>query len=188
MPPLDPSRYRLDPPPESQRADPHAWLSALRNAQAQLGHQQGRVLNLELLARHGAAAGRAHADGVGSAARALAAEASRASAEVVAANRRRKLQQLAAGAQLAAIEGDWSRALGGAAAVAAACASLEAEVAGLAAAARSKGRGEAAARADEAVAEAAGLVGGGRAAGAAARCGNGEEAGGDEGADAMETT
>lgn len=154
MPPLDPARYHLPPPPEDQRADPLAWLAALRNARAQLQHQQGRVLNLELMARHGPAAWRAHADAQAAAARALASEASAAAEAVVSVNRRRKLQQLAAGGELREAEGDWARALDGAAEVGGACAALEREVEALAAQARKEGREKEADRAAEALEEA----------------------------------
>ena len=65
LPPLDASRFRLDPPPASRRSDPGAWRAALDNARAQLEHQHTRLLNLELLLQHGpraAAAAAAHAE------------------------------------------------------------------------------------------------------------------------------
>jgi pre-mRNA-splicing factor SPF27 len=173
MPPLDPSRYRLDPPPEDQRADPKAWLAALQNARAQLQHQQGRVLNLELLSRHGPAAWRAQAKSCHASARFLASEAGAAAEAVVQSNRRRKLQQLAAGKELQELEDDWGRALRGVAEVGAACAALEQEVGALAAVARSEGRAKEAERAEEALEEAR-RIGGGEDAGRKER--QGEEA------------
>jgi pre-mRNA-splicing factor SPF27 len=186
MPALDPSRYRLDPPPEAQRADPAAWLPALRNARAQLQHQQGRALNLALLGAHGGAAWRAHAALAASSARALALEAARASEDVAALNRRRKLQQLAAGAELRGLDEAWARALAGAAEVGRACGALEREVVELAGRARAEGREKEAGRAAEALEEAR-RIGGGGEGGAAEEEDGGRGVGGvEEEADAMD--
>lgn len=53
MPPLDVTRYRLDPPPQAQRNDYTAWQAALDNAHSQLEHQLNRITNLELLLKYG---------------------------------------------------------------------------------------------------------------------------------------
>jgi pre-mRNA-splicing factor SPF27 len=42
LPPLDTTRFRLDPPPAGRRGDPGAWRGALDNARAQLEHQHNR--------------------------------------------------------------------------------------------------------------------------------------------------
>jgi len=53
MPPLEITRFRLDPPPQAKRGDVAAWRSALDNANAQLEHQLNRIANLELLLKFG---------------------------------------------------------------------------------------------------------------------------------------
>ena len=51
---LQPLKPTVEPPPKSLQDDVGAWQSALRNAEAQLAHQNNRVLNLELLSKYGA--------------------------------------------------------------------------------------------------------------------------------------
>jgi pre-mRNA-splicing factor SPF27 len=53
MPPLDITRFRLDPPPQTKRGDAAAWRAALENANSQLEHQLNRIANLELLLKFG---------------------------------------------------------------------------------------------------------------------------------------
>lgn len=50
---LDTSRYRLDPPAPTKQNDHAAWRASVNNAHAQLEHQYLRILNLELLLKHG---------------------------------------------------------------------------------------------------------------------------------------
>ena len=60
---LDQERYRLPRPAEgAQQADAGAWRGALRNAQAQLQHQDTRLVNLELMKTFGVRAWRAHGE------------------------------------------------------------------------------------------------------------------------------
>ena len=60
MPPPDEARYELDPPPLNKRNDENAWEVAVKNARAQLEHQALRIQNLELAAKFGTNAWRAH--------------------------------------------------------------------------------------------------------------------------------
>ena len=53
-------RYQLDGPPPARQTDLKAWGRSVGNAQAQLEHQDNRLVNLELLQRHGANTWRAH--------------------------------------------------------------------------------------------------------------------------------
>lgn len=64
MPPVDASRYRLDPPSAAHKADPAAWKSAVDNAHSQLEHQGLRILNLELLLKYGPNSWRAQNQGL----------------------------------------------------------------------------------------------------------------------------
>jgi hypothetical protein len=59
---LDQERYRLPRPADAQQADAGAWRDALRNAQAQLQHQDTRLVNLELMKTFGVRAWRAHGE------------------------------------------------------------------------------------------------------------------------------
>ena len=119
---LDTARYRLDPP--SRPHDLAAWRAALDNARAQLEHQAGRLLNLELMAMHGpraAAAAGAHVEAALKGAQA-AADADLAAAAAV--NRARKLAHQRAAVAIDGAEAAW-------AATVAKCGALEAEVAAL---------------------------------------------------------
>ena len=53
MPPLDATRYMLNPPAQARRNDVGEWKRSLDNASAQLEHQYLRILNLELLLKYG---------------------------------------------------------------------------------------------------------------------------------------
>ena len=55
----DTMRYRLDPPPRSERESAEAWEKAIENARAQLEHQATRRANLELALKYAPAAWRA---------------------------------------------------------------------------------------------------------------------------------
>ncbi len=74
MPPLDVTRFRLDPPPAAKRGDAAAWRAALDNAHAQLEHQLNRIANLELLLKFGPNTWRAQAQLSGAAAKQLEAK------------------------------------------------------------------------------------------------------------------
>jgi pre-mRNA-splicing factor SPF27 len=74
MPPLDVTRFRLDPPPQQKRGDPAAWRAALDNANAQLEHQLNRIANLELLLKYGPNTWRAQAQLSGAAVKQLEAQ------------------------------------------------------------------------------------------------------------------
>merc|ERR1712146_471104 len=70
---IDTSRYALDAPPQAKQGDPAAWRRAVENAEAQLEHQSTRLINLELLQKHGTNAWLAHLSSLGVANSALAA-------------------------------------------------------------------------------------------------------------------
>ncbi|KAG2483169.1 hypothetical protein HYH03_017961 [Edaphochlamys debaryana] len=104
MAPLDTVRYRLEPPPQTKRGDVNAWKQALDNAHAQLEHQHLRILNQELLLKHGDKAWRAQVALDEAAVKSLEAALAGVKKETDALNRERKLQQHAAGAELSKLE------------------------------------------------------------------------------------
>ncbi len=53
MPPLDTTRYMLNPPGQARRNDVGEWKRSLDNASSQLEHQYLRILNLELMLKYG---------------------------------------------------------------------------------------------------------------------------------------
>uniref|UniRef100_A0A383VNY3 Pre-mRNA-splicing factor SPF27 n=1 Tax=Tetradesmus obliquus TaxID=3088 RepID=A0A383VNY3_TETOB len=129
MPPLDVTRYRLDPPPQNKANDYSAWLAARNNAHAQLEHQLGRIANLELLLRFGANAWRAQVafdEGLLKQSEATL-QGLRKSIDQL--NRERKLQQQAAGAELRVLEDQYYSALRKNLEISAACQAIEEEMA-----------------------------------------------------------
>ncbi|KAJ4458050.1 putative pre-mRNA-splicing factor SPF27 [Paratrimastix pyriformis] len=50
---LDTKRYKMEPPPASKSQDLVAWQQAVDNAEAQLEHQNNRLLNLFLFSKYG---------------------------------------------------------------------------------------------------------------------------------------
>lgn len=94
---LDNTRYRLDPPPQTKRGDLGAWKAALDNANSQLEHQYLRILNQELLLKHGDKVWRAQGQLDDALVKGLEAQLAATKKETDALNRERKLQQMAAG-------------------------------------------------------------------------------------------
>ena len=107
MPKLDVARYALETPSGAQQNDPAAWKCAMQNAQAQLGHQANRLVNLELLAQHGAPLWRAHLNWLDAAVAQCAAAVAEEDAEIEVLNRKRKSEQLTAGLRLQQLEAQW---------------------------------------------------------------------------------
>jgi pre-mRNA-splicing factor SPF27 len=125
-PGLDAARYRLDPPPPS--ADPATWRAALDNARAQLEHQAGRLLNLELLAVHGPRAHAAAAAHTEAAIHAAERVAVACRDEAAAVNRARKLAHQRAAAAIDAAEDEWAATVAKCGTLEVACAEAEAEL------------------------------------------------------------
>eukprot|EP00887_Chlorella_sp_A99_P000863 scaffold5.g863.t1 len=124
---LDTQRYNLDPPPPAKRNDVGAWKAALANAHSQLEHQYSRLLNLELLLKFGPGAWRSQLADVRQ--------------QIDALNRERKLQQTAAGREIAALEAEHLALVLKNQEIAAAVAGLRASVAALAVQAAAAGGG-----------------------------------------------
>ncbi|KXZ41177.1 hypothetical protein GPECTOR_684g823 [Gonium pectorale] len=102
--PLDTLRYRLEPPPQTRRGDVGAWRAAAENAVSQLEHQHLRILNQELLLKHGDKAWRAQVQLDEAAVRSLESQLAQLRKETDALNRERKLQQQAAGSELTKLD------------------------------------------------------------------------------------
>ena len=121
----DSSRYRLEAPCGCGAADAGALAAALDNARAQLEHQQLRCQNLELLARFGGASWLAHTRSLEAAVaqqRSALAQLTHLTADL---HKTRKLQQLAAGAELSSLQAQWSALVAKNALIADACDALE---------------------------------------------------------------
>ena len=106
-----PRRYQLDPPPAARQMEPKAWQRAVDNAQAQLEHQSNRLVNLELLQKHGANLWRLNLQGLEAASARLEREQSAVGAEIEALNRKRKAEQTEVGPKLARLEAEWVAAV-----------------------------------------------------------------------------
>mmetsp|Transcript_19379 Transcript_19379/g.41933 ORF Transcript_19379/g.41933 Transcript_19379/m.41933 type:complete len:260 (+) Transcript_19379:104-883(+) len=131
LPPLDTSRYRLDPPPQSRRHDPSAWKSAVDNAAAQLEHQTNRILNLELMLKYGDNVWRAQALSDEAGVKRVEAQLAETKKAIDALNKERKLQQQAAGSELRRAEAEYYELVYKNIAIESACDRLEEEIAGL---------------------------------------------------------
>lgn len=125
---MDIERYNLNPPPPSKRSDPAAWQAALDNANAQLEHQRNRLLNLELLLKFGPSTWRAHNEAVASYASRLKNQVQDSRNGIENLNKERKLQQIAAGRELFALEEEYLSLVTKNAQLESVCQSLEEEI------------------------------------------------------------
>jgi len=102
-PPLDMSRYKVEPPStdgmETSKAI-DAWKEAIDNAQAQMEHQRNRALNLELLKKYGAAAWRTHNEQLTHLKEKLTSSLSSVQSSIESINRKRKSEQVTLGNDL----------------------------------------------------------------------------------------
>lgn len=57
---IDTSRYSLPHPSDDDNSSIESWEKAVDNARAQLEHQRGRLVNLQLVLKYGPASWRAH--------------------------------------------------------------------------------------------------------------------------------
>lgn len=115
LPAIDITRYQLNPPPQTKRNDVTAWKGSVDNANAQLEHQLLRIVNFEMLLKHGDKAWRAQTQMDEALLKMAEAELARTTAELEAVNKDRKLQQEAAGVGLwlVACSGLWLVACSG---------------------------------------------------------------------------
>lgn len=126
LPAPDAARLRLDPPAGAAAESLPAWRAAVDNARCQLEHQAARLANLELLGKHGGNAWLAHARALEACEKGAAADLAALDAQLHALHQTRKVQQEAAGAELAQLEGAWRAAVAQLGAVTEAVAALQA--------------------------------------------------------------
>lgn len=107
MPPLDSTRYMLNPPGQTRRNDVGEWKRSLDNASAQLEHQYLRILNLELMLKYGDKVWRAQTQLDESLVHQYEAELAETKRKITQLNTERKLQQTAAGLELRKIEEEY---------------------------------------------------------------------------------
>ncbi|KAF9544112.1 hypothetical protein EC957_012407 [Mortierella hygrophila] len=157
-PSLDLSRYQLDPPTSSsstttttsntttpngstETITPSAseelpegrtqWLKALDNANAQLEHQNQRVLNLELVQKFGGNAWNIHNYQLEYDVSLLRGAVDKKKAEIMELNKLRKRDQMDVAESLQRLEGKWAEMISSTLQVEVASASLQAELAQL---------------------------------------------------------
>eukprot|EP00899_Mesostigma_viride_P002197 jgi/Mesvir1/11979/Mv00293-RA.1 len=131
MAPLDVSRYRLDPPPSHRRNDPVAWKAAVDNAKSQLEHQHVRLVNLELMLKFVPRVWNVHNHELEMVALRTSAAVQNHKKLIDEINRRRKADQVTAGATLHALEAEWLELIHKNMDIGTSCAQLEAEIATL---------------------------------------------------------
>ena len=95
---MDMGRYEL--PGAVDPTDPESWTSAVDNANAQLEHQQNRVLNLQLLLKHGPNVWRAQNEQLNSLLTRMQERLDEVKGDVGYINRERKLEQESVGQEL----------------------------------------------------------------------------------------
>lgn len=128
MPLIETERYNLNPPSSSQGKDNAlAWQAAVDNAHAQLEHQKTRLINLELIQKYGSDAWRASNESLASHVAGVQSEAAATTQAVENLNRERKLQQIAAGRELKALEHQYLHLVKKNGEIEAACRAIEEE-------------------------------------------------------------
>ncbi|QRV86183.1 Breast carcinoma amplified sequence [Ceratobasidium sp. AG-Ba] len=108
LPPLDTTRHQLPAPEDQANATEEEWKKALQNAKAQLEHQRRRQTNLSLLQQYGANSWKVHNFLLEEDAKTLEKSLEALKDQTTEVNRSRKNAQLAAGAQLTALENKWT--------------------------------------------------------------------------------
>lgn len=96
---LDLERYSLPQPSDTDNIE--SWEKAIENVMAQLEHQQTRIINLQLLLKHGPNTWRAYNEGLSSLLNRLDHELQVIRGDCNHINRERKMEQLAAGKEIA---------------------------------------------------------------------------------------
>eukprot|EP00890_Picochlorum_soloecismus_P006483 jgi/Picsp_1/6836/NSC_04173-R1_breast carcinoma amplified sequence 2 len=98
---LDLERYSLPRPSDKDKDDVESWVKAIENVMAQLEHQQTRIINLQLLLKHGPNTWRAYNEGLSSLLNTIDHELQVIRGDCNHINRERKMEQLAAGKEIA---------------------------------------------------------------------------------------
>lgn len=108
---LDKSRYQLAAPEAGVQASTQEWEAALRNAEAQLMHSEGRMTNLELLKKFGANHWRLHNFQQEAFVRLFEKASNETQSDTTQLHRNRKQQQTSAGAELTRLNKRWAELL-----------------------------------------------------------------------------
>nr|WJH19496.1 Spliceosome-associated protein SPF 27 [Euglena gracilis] len=104
---LDTRRYEIPQPPAAGRADVGKWREAVSNAYAQLEHQSLRIINLDLLNKHGKSAWLRHNQYLEAQQEPLAAAQRQLKRKIDEVNRSRKSLQVGAAHKLRQLEETW---------------------------------------------------------------------------------
>ncbi|XP_065842265.1 pre-mRNA-splicing factor SPF27-like [Oscarella lobularis] len=104
---LNMKRYELPPPSSAQRNDIRAWTESVNNSAAQLEHQATRIVNLELLAKYGAAAWKMHNESLQRMVEQQQKQLQALRSQIQEMNWQRKEEQTKAGAELQQLEYSW---------------------------------------------------------------------------------
>ncbi|XP_065891437.1 pre-mRNA-splicing factor SPF27-like [Dysidea avara] len=104
---LSMKRYELPQPAAGQKNDFNAWQDAVNNSCAQLEHQAGRIINLELLSQYGSQAWRLHNEQLVLALEAEQNQLKSIRNKIQEVNWQRKQEQTAAGEELSLLESHW---------------------------------------------------------------------------------
>ncbi|KAB5593033.1 Pre-mRNA-splicing factor [Ceratobasidium theobromae] len=128
LPPLDTTRHQLPAPEDQTNATEEEWKQSLQNAKAQLEHQRRRQINLSLLQTYGANSWKVHNFLLEEDAKVVEKMVEALKEQNTEINRSRKNAQLAAGAQLTALENKWTELISRNLQISLANLTLEAEV------------------------------------------------------------
>lgn len=97
---IDLERYDLPRPQGEDENRLVAWEAALDNARAQLEHQKTRIVNLQLLLKHGPTSWRAHNEVLSTMVGQIEGNLETLQGDVTHINKERKIEQLTAGSEL----------------------------------------------------------------------------------------
>ncbi|KAH3764503.1 pre-mRNA-splicing factor SPF27 [Pelomyxa schiedti] len=129
--PMDFKRYSLPAPDESNRNNPAAWHQAVSNAQAQVEHQNLRLLNLELINTYGSNTWINYNKYLEQVHERLSKILTSHQSEIQEINIQRKLEQTQCGTQLKILEERWRASVAKNGRISVACNELEQELASL---------------------------------------------------------
>lgn len=97
---VDLERYNLPRPQGDDENRVEAWEAALDNARAQLEHQKTRIVNLQLLLKHGPTSWRAHNEVLSTMAGQIEEKLQILQGDITHINKERKIEQLTVGSEL----------------------------------------------------------------------------------------
>ncbi|KAI8100737.1 hypothetical protein M9434_005128 [Picochlorum sp. BPE23] len=101
---VDLERYNLPRPQGDDENSVEAWEVALDNARAQLEHQKTRIVNLQLLLKHGPTSWRAHNEVLSTMAGQIDEKLQILQGDITHINKERKIEQLTVGSELESLK------------------------------------------------------------------------------------